>query len=114
MAKQVAEVYHCTMSEALRLMIPAQMRGQRVREKRIPVARLVMEGEELETDVYKRQAWGRLARYAQNLSMGDMISISGRMQSRIYEKTLPDGSVVEKTAYEVSIGSLEKNQEVTV
>ena len=59
-------------------------------------------------------AWGRLARYAQNLSMGDMISISGRMQSRIYEKTLPDGSVVEKTAYEVSIGSLEKNQEVTV
>ena len=43
-----------------------------------------------------------------------MISISGRMQSRIYEKTLPDGSVVEKTAYEVSIGSLEKNQEVTV
>ena len=59
-------------------------------------------------------AWGRLARYAQNLSMGDMISISGRMQSRIYEKTLPDGSVMEKTAYEVSIGSLEKNQEVTV
>ena len=59
-------------------------------------------------------AWGRLARYAQNLSMGDMISISGRMQSRIYEKTLPDGSVVEKNAYEVSIGSLEKNQEVTV
>ena len=49
LAKQVAEVYHCTMSEALRLMIPAQMRGQRVREKRIPVARLVMEGEELET-----------------------------------------------------------------
>ena len=41
LAKQVAEVYHCTMSEALRL--------QRVREKRIPVARLVMEGEELET-----------------------------------------------------------------
>jgi hypothetical protein len=59
-------------------------------------------------------AWGRFARYAQNLRMRDMIGITGRMQSRIYEKALADGSVVEKTAYEVSIGSLEKNQGITV
>jgi len=51
-------------------------------------------------------AWGRNARFAGRLSVGDKIHIQGRMQSRIYEKKLPTEEVVEKTAYEVSISSL--------
>ena len=52
-------------------------------------------------------AWGRNARYAQNLPVGTNIRIWGRIQSRIYQKRLCDGSCIEKTAYEVSVCRLE-------
>lgn len=51
--------------------------------------------------------WGRSARFAAKLSVGDKITLTGRLQSRAYQKQLPDGNVVEKTAYEVSVGHLE-------
>ena len=51
--------------------------------------------------------WGRSARFAAKLSVGDRIMLTGRLQSRAYQKQMPDGSVVEKTAYEVSVGHLE-------
>ena len=51
--------------------------------------------------------WGRSARFAAKLSVGDRITLSGRLQSRAYQKQMPDGTVVEKTAYEVSVGHLE-------
>ena len=51
--------------------------------------------------------WGRSARFASKLSVGDKISLSGRLQSRGYQKQMPDGTVVDKTAYEVSVGHLE-------
>ena len=51
--------------------------------------------------------WGRSARFAAKLSVGDRITLTGRLQSRAYQKQLPDGNVVEKTAYEVSVGHLE-------
>ena len=38
---------------------------------------------------------------------GDKITLTGRLQSRAYQKQMPDGSVIEKTAYEVSVGHLE-------
>ena len=53
-------------------------------------------------------AWGRNARYAGELSVNDMLLIRGRMQSREYQKTLPDGSVEQRTAYEISISALER------
>ena len=40
--------------------------------------------------------------------MNDMLLIRGRMQSREYQKTLPDGSVEQRTAYEISISALER------
>jgi len=52
--------------------------------------------------------WGRSARFAAKLSVGDRITLTGRLQSRAYQKQMPDGNVVEKTAYEVSVGHLEK------
>lgn len=60
-------------------------------------------------------AWGRNARFCQNLEVGTEVKIVGRIQSRNYEKKYEDGTVVKKVAYEVSIGSLEvvKNAENT-
>ena len=51
--------------------------------------------------------WGRSARFAAKLSVGDKITLTGRLQSRAYQKQMPDGTVIEKTAYEVSVGHLE-------
>ena len=52
-------------------------------------------------------AWGRNARFCQNIEVGTEVKIVGRVQSRNYEKKLEDGTVIKKVAYEVSIGSLE-------
>lgn len=47
-------------------------------------------------------AWGRLARFAAVQEAGTRLFITGRFQSRLYQKRLPDGTAAEKTAYEVS------------
>ena len=52
-------------------------------------------------------AWGRNARFCQNLEVGTKVKIVGRVQSRTYEKKHEDGTVENRVAYEVSIGSLE-------
>ena len=52
-------------------------------------------------------AWGRNARFCQNLPTGTEVKIIGRVQSRNYEKKLEDGSVEPRVAYEVSIASLQ-------
>lgn len=51
-------------------------------------------------------AWGRNARFCQNMEVGTEVRLTGRVQSRIYEKKYEDGTVEEKVAYEVSIASL--------
>lgn len=51
-------------------------------------------------------AWGRNARFVRNLSVGDKIALSGRIQSREYQKKQPDESFITMTAYEVSISKL--------
>ena len=57
-------------------------------------------------------AWGRNARFSQNLEVGTKVKIVGRVQSREYEKKFEDGRVENRIAYEVSIGSLEIVEEV--
>ncbi len=52
-------------------------------------------------------AWGRNARFCQNLEVGTKVKIVGRVQSRIYEKKHEDGTAETRVAYEVSVGSLE-------
>lgn len=54
--------------------------------------------------------WGRNARFAKGLQVGDQINIWGRIQSRNYEKKLGDGEVEEKVAYEVSISKVIKKE----
>ena len=52
-------------------------------------------------------AWGRNARFCQDLEVGAQVKVVGRVQSRNYEKKYEDGTVQNRVAYEVSIGSLE-------
>lgn len=52
-------------------------------------------------------AWGRNARFCQNLDIGTEIKVVGRVQSRTYEKKFEDGTTETRIAYEVSIGSME-------
>lgn len=56
-------------------------------------------------------AWGRNARFCQNLEVGTKVKLVGRVQSRMYEKKYEDGTVANRVAYEVSIGSLEVVEE---
>ncbi len=51
--------------------------------------------------------WGRSARFASRLSVGDRVSLIGRLQSRTYQKQQSDGSAIEKVAYEVSVSQIE-------
>ena len=51
-------------------------------------------------------AWGRNARFVKNLAVGDRIAISGRIQSREYQKKLNDTDMRIMTAYEVSVSKL--------
>lgn len=47
--------------------------------------------------------WGRNAKYAAKFCVGDHCTLTGRIQSRVYHKTLEDGSIEERTAWEVSV-----------
>lgn len=52
-------------------------------------------------------AWGRNARYAGKLEVGDRVRLWGRMQSRQYQKKMDEETILEKTAYEVSVSKVE-------
>ena len=52
--------------------------------------------------------WGRNAKYAGEFAVGDRVAVTGRIQSRTYQKTLPDGSTEERVAYEVSVSQIER------
>lgn len=52
-------------------------------------------------------AWGRTARFCENLEVGTELRVIGRVQSREYEKKHEDGTVEKRVAYEVSVSSLE-------
>ena len=56
-------------------------------------------------------AWGRNARFCQDIEVGTQVKVVGRVQSRQYEKKHDDGTVEVRVAYEVSVGSLEVIEE---
>lgn len=51
-------------------------------------------------------AWGRNARFVKNLAVGEKIALSGRIQSREYQKKINEIEIKNMTAYEVSISKL--------
>ena len=58
------------------------------------------------SDYIPCRAWGRNARFAKNLAVGEKIAVSGRIQSREYQKRVTDDDIRTLTAYEVSISKL--------
>ena len=52
-------------------------------------------------------AWGRNAQYASRFSVGDRVRLTGRLQSREYQKLLESGEYLLRNAYEVSCFTLE-------
>lgn len=57
--------------------------------------------------------WGRNARYVSSLEVGTRISVSGRIQSREYEKRLSDTESEIRVAYEVSVSKIDLVEENT-
>ena len=51
-------------------------------------------------------AWGRNATFVESLNVSDCVHIQGRLQSRDFQKNI-DGVVENKTAYEVSVISIQ-------
>lgn len=51
-------------------------------------------------------AWGRNARFVKNIEVGHNIIISGRIQSRNYNKKLEGGETEVRTAYELSVAKI--------
>ncbi|MDR3317835.1 MAG: single-stranded DNA-binding protein [Clostridiales bacterium] len=51
-------------------------------------------------------AWGRNARFVRNIAVGEKVSISGRIQSREYQKKIDDETCENKVAYEVSVNKV--------
>ncbi len=57
-------------------------------------------------------AWGRTARMAAELEIGNQLELYGRLQSREYRKTTADGTQTH-TAYEISILSAQPLEDVS-
>lgn len=55
-------------------------------------------------------AWGRNARFVKNIEIGGSVVLTGRIQSREYQKKVNDSETVTKTAYEISVSKI-SNQE---
>lgn len=51
-------------------------------------------------------SWGRNARFAKNLEVGEHIQIDGRIQSREYFKKVSETETEARTAYEVSVSKI--------
>lgn len=54
--------------------------------------------------------WGRNARFAEGFQVGEHIRLSGRIQSREYQKKISETEVEKRVAYEVSVGRVEYAQ----
>ena len=54
-------------------------------------------------------AWGSLAHLCGSLTVGNRVRLTGRLQSRLYSKTI-EGRLEERTAFEVSIMSLTQEE----
>ena len=59
------------------------------------------------TDYIPSLAWGRNARFVSDLEVGTRLQITGRIQSREYQKKISEGDFETRTAYEVSVSKIE-------
>lgn len=55
--------------------------------------------------------WGRNAKFASNMEVGERLLLGGRFQSREYVKKLEDGTEETRTAYELSVSQIFRNED---
>ena len=58
--------------------------------------------------------WGRNAKFAGTLSVGDNVIVTGRIQSREYQKKLSETESITKTAYEISVSKIEIDKSINI
>ena len=81
--------------------------------RRTPLGREICDGMLAVNRSYRRSDylpcifWGRTARQIAELSAGARITLTGRLQSRAYNKLLANGETETRTAYEISAVSAE-------
>ncbi|MBQ1312488.1 MAG: single-stranded DNA-binding protein [Blautia sp.] len=68
---------------------------------------LAVNRESFRTDYIPCICWGRTARFAAALMVGEKVHLYGRIQSREYTKKTEEEKTEVKTAYEVSVTNLE-------
>lgn len=66
------------------------------------------------TDYIPCVVWGRTAGYVSRFTVGSRIKITGRIQSRNYQKRIAEEMVETRTAYEVSVQTVQLVQGATV
>ena len=57
-------------------------------------------------------AWGRNARYVNDMKVGENLNIVGRIQSRVYQKKISDDLIETKNAYEISITKIIQTEDM--
>ena len=57
-------------------------------------------------------AWGRNAKFVSELSVGEKIYLTGRIQSRQYQKRINENDIETRTAFEVSVGKVSTENNV--
>ena len=57
-------------------------------------------------------AWGRSAKFISQVQVGEKLFITGRIQSREYQKRLENGEVETRVAYEVSISRVSEKEDL--
>lgn len=75
LAREMAVKAHCPMAETLRLMLPAQMRGGRVRVKTVRTARLAVSAETAEDIILADKRNGKKSRLLRLLLSGEEIPV---------------------------------------
>ena len=55
--------------------------------------------------------WGRNAKFAESLQVGNFVSIKGRVQSRVYHKKYSETDIRPMTAYEVSCSCIAQEEQ---
>lgn len=88
---------HATMASALRLMIPAQLRGERIREKTVQYARLLLEGAAADEAIAARKRAKRQAEAIEKLKDGPL---PASQLNREALKVLEAAGIVELTEQE--------------
>ncbi len=118
LAKWLKSTCHSTMASALRLMIPSQLRGDRVREKTVRTARLLIEGAAVDEAVSARARAKRQVEAIRGLTDGprpasafDPAALKALQKAGIVELTEVETL---RTPYRASDGARAQAPELTV